>query len=245
MSDRDPARLFDDVEVDDAFKAALREAADPGPNPEQLRRMAARLGVVPAAQADALVSGGPGRKLWIRGLVLTLPVALGAWWWSQLRVAHDEPAPPAREPPVVAAPAAARETAQSMEEPVEPTSPAALSARPSAPRPAQTVRPKRAGERAQYSDGASANPLAELALLRRARAALRGAPERALQLIEQHRQEYGRGLLAEERELLATEALMNLGRVDEARARGRAFERAFPSSAHARRLHVILSGATP
>jgi hypothetical protein len=244
MSHREPARLLDALEVDDEFKAALREAVDPGPNPEQMQRMAAHLAALPAARPDAQVSTLAGRKLWARGLLLTLPIAASVWWWSTVRVAHDKSAPRALEDGVVSA-APARESVPRIEQPDKPTAPTALPASPPVPRRSQRVRHKRETQAEPDSGADTANPLAELALLRRARAALRGAPERALQLTEQHRQEYRRGLLTEERELLATEALMNLRRVDEAHARGLAFERAFPSSAHTRRLHVILSGVTP
>lgn len=72
---------------------------------------------------------------------------------------------------------------------------------------------------------------AERTLLDQARRALReGDGSRALELIERHEREFRRGSLVEEREVLRVNALVSLGRIDEARARTNAFRNRFPTS---------------
>jgi hypothetical protein len=71
----------------------------------------------------------------------------------------------------------------------------------------------------------------ERALLDLARAnAARGEPALVLKQTEQHRAQFPRGKLGEEREALAIRALLSLGRTAEARARAQAFHLAHPDS---------------
>jgi hypothetical protein len=70
----------------------------------------------------------------------------------------------------------------------------------------------------------------------RAQKALRSEPALALALTSEHRQLYPRGTLAQEREVLAIEALAALGRADAASARAAAFESANPGSPYAVRV---------
>jgi hypothetical protein len=76
----------------------------------------------------------------------------------------------------------------------------------------------------------------EVELVGRAQKALRAEPARALALTSEHRQLYPRGTLAQEREVLAIEALAALGQGDAARARAAAFESASPGSPYAVRV---------
>jgi hypothetical protein len=70
---------------------------------------------------------------------------------------------------------------------------------------------------------------AETALLDRAHAALaRGEAARALEAADAHARSFPRGQLAENRESVAVQALVHLGRRAEARARGAAFRRRWP-----------------
>jgi hypothetical protein len=71
----------------------------------------------------------------------------------------------------------------------------------------------------------------ERALLDIARAdAAQGEPARVLAVVEQHRQRFPHGRLAEEREALAIRALLSLGRRQDAETRARAFRAAYPNS---------------
>jgi hypothetical protein len=72
---------------------------------------------------------------------------------------------------------------------------------------------------------------AERVLLDRGRTALaRGDAAACLGLLEEHRTRYPHGALTEEREALAIRTLVALGRVGEARARGRQFKATYPTS---------------
>jgi hypothetical protein len=81
----------------------------------------------------------------------------------------------------------------------------------------------------------------EATLLRSARQALATSPRRTLSLTNEHRLRYPHGILDQEREALAIEALIKLGRLDEARPRARAFALAYPGSPHQARLDRALT----
>jgi hypothetical protein len=81
----------------------------------------------------------------------------------------------------------------------------------------------------------------ELELLARARAQITSDPDAALHTLDADRAEYEHGVLAQEREVLAIEALARLGRKPEAEARAAAFHHEFPGSAHWRRILVLLA----
>jgi hypothetical protein len=84
--------------------------------------------------------------------------------------------------------------------------------------------------------------LRETALLEQARAALRaGNTGQAWQTLEQWAAEFPSGQLNQEREALTIELLWRSGRRDLASTRIRAFERAYPKSAHAARLRALLT----
>ncbi|MBN9159966.1 MAG: hypothetical protein BGO98_37340 [Myxococcales bacterium 68-20] len=76
----------------------------------------------------------------------------------------------------------------------------------------------------------------EVAYLRRAQAALSANPTRALALADDHPSRFPDGVLAQEREVIAIDALVKLRRTTEARARVAAFRVRYPSSAHLARV---------
>ncbi len=80
----------------------------------------------------------------------------------------------------------------------------------------------------------------ELALLDRARTHVGSDPAGAMRALDEHRARFPNGTFAQEREVLAIETLIRLGRRPEAKARADAFGRAFPTSAHRRRIAVLL-----
>jgi hypothetical protein len=93
----------------------------------------------------------------------------------------------------------------------------------------------------------SATPLAiaelrsELQLLTRARHVVRSSPSRAIALTAEHAERYPAGTFAEEREVIAVEALVRLGQREQAAARARAFGARFPQSAHRQRIEDVLA----
>jgi hypothetical protein len=80
----------------------------------------------------------------------------------------------------------------------------------------------------------------ELALLDRARSRVSRDPASAMRALDEHRARFPGGVFAQEREVLAIEALVRLGRRPDAKARADAFARDFPTSAHRRRIAVLL-----
>jgi hypothetical protein len=81
---------------------------------------------------------------------------------------------------------------------------------------------------------------AELALIRRAQAALVTDPSRALALAGEHERAFPNGELVQEREVVATEALQRLGQREEAWRRADALLRRFPRTPYRTRLEIAL-----
>jgi hypothetical protein len=65
---------------------------------------------------------------------------------------------------------------------------------------------------------------------------MKSDPARALARANEHRQQFPRGALVQEREVIAIKALRALGRTGEADARSEAFAKAYPGSAFGRKL---------
>lgn len=82
-------------------------------------------------------------------------------------------------------------------------------------------------------------PADEVTMLVRARKLLQSQPERALALTTQHSEVFPQGVFAEERELLASEALRRLGRYEQLNQRIAKFLATYPSSAHRRRIEGL------
>lgn len=72
----------------------------------------------------------------------------------------------------------------------------------------------------------------EAALLDQARSLLPTDPRRALALTQEHAKRFPRSVLAQEREVIAIQALSRMGQTDAAKKRGADFERQYPGSAH-------------
>ncbi|HEY3236112.1 MAG TPA: hypothetical protein VGJ84_15450 [Polyangiaceae bacterium] len=82
----------------------------------------------------------------------------------------------------------------------------------------------------------------ETRLLAQAQAALGSGPARALQLAYAHARLFPNGVLTQEREVIAIQALVRLGRMEEARRRAQAFELRFPGSAHQQKVQALVQG---
>lgn len=83
----------------------------------------------------------------------------------------------------------------------------------------------------------------ELQLLIAAQNALRSSPSVALELADEHAREYAGGRFAQEREVIAIEALFALGRQQAAMARAEAFITRYPRSVQASALAKRLERA--
>lgn len=102
-------------------------------------------------------------------------------------------------------------------------------------KPADVKRPS-----SEVENTAPAAEESESSLLNRAHAAVSSNPDHALSLTAEHSRRFARGMLVQEREVIAVEALARLGRTDEARARATMFHSNYPNSAYRRRIDAAL-----
>jgi hypothetical protein len=230
---KDPPRLLDSSGgASDGLRDLLSAAQDDVGSDQQVTRLAERLGplllppAVPAPPAAATASGiGAALELGLAGVALIVAGG-GAWLLST-----PKSAPPSAP---ISSPAA----------------PAALSA-PSVPAAAANTAPEAPSVGAPEADVASGEPpgitkspakptppaqLSEAELLEQARSAMKNDPARALARANEHRSRFPGGVLVQEREVIAIQALRQLGRTAEADRRTQAFEKAFPGSAFQRKL---------
>lgn len=228
----DPGRLADAAArspLGELFASAERDL----PSDEQLARLAAQLGPMldgtpsmPRAAASA-----PGAsalvKLGVVAGALAALVGAGLALRHSSHSATDAPAPAPKStpsgakaatepPPAVAAPPPVLEPAASASGASPAAAPEASSATSGKSPPVQNKAPS------------------EAALLEQARRALNTSPSYALQLANQHRARFPNGVLTQEREVIAIEALRKLNRGGEADQRATGFSKAFPGSAHQR-----------
>ena len=231
---QDPPRLR---EAEGGAPARLRElfdtAAREQPTAAQLSRLEAKLAPQLAEPATVPLPPGPGRfpvaLKWGLGVLALGGVAVIAL--SARQPADDAaipslsragassvPAPPAptMAPPVVTTPTAGPAVSAPSASPV-----------PAAPATSATAQPRPAS---------SGSGLPEDRLLEKARAALRREPALSLALTREHQQRFAGGVLTQEREVIAIEALRRLGRTAEADRRTERFEQRYPGSAHLRKL---------
>lgn len=144
-------------------------------------------------------------------------------------VAQRAPEQPKPTPALVEAPA----------EPLDPQPPLPQTA-PS-PLPSAVAVPRSAAVASAPATDEFALPTTdELTILHEAQVALAANPARALTLSAQHEREFPGGALTQEREVIAIDALLRLGRVAAARTRAQRFELKYPGSAHARHVEQLL-----
>lgn len=179
----------------------------------------------------------------IVGALLGLAVVAGGMAWEAL---HAAPSAPATEGPVPLPIAPIRSAEAASPDP---------SAEPAPPRPDRTRSPASAPHPSSLpptdgpsddagtpdaADAADADPETEAQLLHRALGAIGRSPAEALELVHVHQRRFPAGALVQEREVLTIDALLRLGRTEEARSRGARFIEAYPSSLHRRRVEALL-----
>lgn len=258
MSEEEPTRIGEDASASDALRGAIDAAREDWPGEHELASLEARLGPLlgpggggggGGAPSPGIGGAGVGLAAKVLGVLAVTAALSGIAWWS---LGGDE--------------TPARPTQATFEQAAMPERPEDAPAEQAAPRlenegSAQadpgddaTAQPLRVEERrparrralAPRSPAASAppaeiDPEAELALLREAQDALGPSPARALALTDAHRNRFGTGVLAQEREVVAIDALLRLGRREAARARAAAFHARWPRSAHGRRVEVLVA----
>lgn len=221
----DPPRLADSPAAGpeglrDLLGAARRDVG----SDQQLARLADRLGPLLAPPAAAAAVGMSALAKLGAASVALIVAGGGAWMLS---------APQPGPPPAPVSPAAPRSAEQP---PAAATgaAPAATAAAVVAPDPAPAASSRSTD--APPSKPAPSVAFSEAEVLEQARRALKGDPARALTRANEHRSRFPRGVLAQEREVIAIQALRQMGRSAEAERRAEAFEKAFPGSPFQRKL---------
>ena len=224
----DPERLADTTSrspLGELFASASRDL----PSDEQLARLSANLGPVLDAPPSALTAAASGVSPLVKLGIATGVVALLVGGLTLRRSSHSTPLSPTV--PAVKTPAAEPAIAES-----------ALAA-PSAPVPDLVARAHdlpaapaldKPGSASSKPTAVPSKALSEATLLEQARRALSSSPSSALLLANQHRARFPNGVLTQEREVIAIEALRRLHRGSEADQRATGFSKAFPGSAHQR-----------
>lgn len=245
----DPRRLLDDPSTGDALRAAL-DAGRELPDDAQLASLAARVGPLlgPGGGGGAAAAGG-GSATAVKatlGLLAAAATTAGIVWWS---ASEEPPRASAPEPaPVVAERAAAEAVPEGVDPPEEIEAEIADGIAEEVVEQVAAVAPERTRVRSRAdpevaiapAPAPESDPEAELALIRSAQDALGTSPATALARTDEHRRRFGDGVLAQEREVVAIDALVRLGREAEARGRAEAFHRRWPRSAHGRRVDVLV-----
>lgn len=154
---------------------------------------------------------------------------------ESLTVHSDEGVPPEEPPP-----------APRLEPPEEPRPLQELE--PSVTATTAPRRPSPSSDRNETSEAqspteaeaADSRGMSEVELIREAQTALASSPTKALGLARTHASRFPNGRLAQEREVLAIDALVRMGRADAAQRRADAFRSRWPASSHVRRVDVLI-----
>lgn len=233
MTDQpDLPRLADSPSAPVGLRDALRAASGDVGSDAQLARLAERLGPLWGPVGPAAPVAAAGKALAVKlGLAGAVLIVAGGGAWLLSASPSSPPLPP------LPAPMPARVAASSKAEPVGAASPSTLVAPPSVPSVREDPSPP-AVAAASAKLHQKPTPPSEAELLEQARATLKGDPARALQRANEHAARFPGGVLVQEREVLAIQALRQLGRNTEAERRTAAFAKAFPGSAFARKINV-------
>ena len=254
---KDPKDLtepLDWTEAPNSLRSAFAAAQSDVPDESQLAELARSLppmgGSAPPSPTSAAGSGSGGATATVGGSGVLAPIVAaivvaallvgGAVLWSRRH--HDVPVTPAAIVAPVSSSAAAT-VPELAEKPAEPVTQESTTPEPSVQPKARTT-PGRGSAESRTASPAPVDvvpekspppeppKISEAQLLDQARVALRTDPKRALQLADEHRRRFPHGVLAEEREVIAMQALKRLGLNDEARTRAKDFRSRHPESIH-------------
>lgn len=262
MNPREPVRLLESDSEDGAgLRELLGAARLDEPSPEQLAALAGRLGPLlepgagaPQTPAAPETGAAPAVTSGLKAKVLTgvAMAVLAGGSFQAGRVFEREQAPVRSEEPMAMRPSPAPEPARVEAAPTPPPPPAPTEAPVEAAAPRANAAPAPRVPRAKTPESPAPTSEArapmdeELALLESAYHSLQsGDAAGALAEAEKHAARFPTGALAQEREVLAIDALVRMGRRDEAGARAEAFRARYPTSTHWIRIQGLLSGANP
>ncbi|MCY1083478.1 hypothetical protein [Archangium lansingense] len=264
MNPREPVRLLEEgSEASAELRALLGAASLDEPSPEQLAALAGKLGPLleapeaPASSAAsepssdvAPITGGGLKTKVLAGLAVA---AIAGGSFQAGRVFERERAVERPVETVVVAPVPVEAPAPAPAR-VEAAPAPAPAVAAETPAPETKAVPAPRVPRARAPDAPATAPAMEaretmdeeLALLESAyQAVRRGDAGGALAEAERHATRFPEGALAQEREVLAIDALVRLGRRTEAEARAERFRAHYPTSTHGVRIQGLLSGTRP
>jgi hypothetical protein len=233
----DPVRLRDPGSgAPDELRRLFAAGAEDLPTAAELGRLATRLGPVfeppPSSSPITLATAG-------KVAAVSTAVVGAAVFFALNFGPHGSRPPDAPErwvPPESAPPESSPRPTTSGKGAANSAAPESGSAAPAPPSEAAEPSSTAAASATAHAGSVNPRPESEAELLERARGSLAGNPARALALTEQDRARFPSGVLAQEREVIAIEALKRLGRTDEAARRAADFERRYPGSAYRKKL---------
>ena len=259
MSDRDPPRLSESGDADATLRDAIRESKNDLPDEARLAAIALKLGpIVGIAGGAAGAAGGGGAgggaaaasgagaakasvapaAVKIGGMTLGMKIAAAAAVTAVAvggtavvgpRVIANKPAVRAPTSMVSAPRPSATSSSAKIDLSLPPASASAAPLPVPTPKATMIVPP---------------NPDDELRQIQRAQDALNANdPASALSLCNDDAIIFPHGQLAQEREVIAIHALVRLGRMDEANAREKKFEKDYPGSAQIPRARQLVGGS--
>ncbi|MDF2696066.1 MAG: hypothetical protein K0S65_4449 [Labilithrix sp.] len=253
----DPLELLDPPRLEDEGTVAERQLMRRyrrGPSTQAVGRLSERLaaaGIMRVPSSDATrLAGARAASYKIGGVALLLAGGLLVAWEG----AHP-PVPPPRasapahtaamlsdSPSVTDPPLAAPAKTDAISVNELPTAAPAADLGPASASPkVDSRRNAMAPNAASAMDGRSPPTSAgELELVQRAEAALASDPQRALALAKEHARVFPSGEFLQEREVIAVDALVRLGRKDESLRRGRALVQRFPQTPYAARVELAV-----
>jgi hypothetical protein len=179
--------------------------------------------------AKSIVGKALASKAIFAGAGLAIGITAGTVWTLR-KSAH----------PVVPQPTAVMQSASAVELPLSSSAAEVPSVAPSAP--VQAPAPQVRAVATPLRDSHVSTPANEATLLDQARLLLPTEPRRALALTQEHAKRFPRSVLAQEREVIAIQALSRLGKTDAAKKRGVDFERQYPGSAHQNKVDQTMRG---
>lgn len=240
----------------EVLSEAVRAARCDGPTEQQLQRILERAATAPSAGTSTALPGS-WSTFFAAGVVLLAAIAT---LWMQAAPRSNRPATPAQakqhardvhtvdaskvEPALRVMPAPPLSAASIMPD-TRSTPPARFSRARTTSKPPPSAAGSGPGERHTQPAAPAADPTAEIRLLQAAQRDLARAPARAYQRLIEHEQRFQASVFVEEREALAVEALVRMGRATEARSRAQDFRRRFPNSAYWRRINAVLQTSKP
>jgi hypothetical protein len=260
--DPSPLRLVEDPDTTGPLRMLIDRAKQDLPDDAHLRAFAARLDLTLASSAqspemapDAPNAAPPARPAMVSKLTLgklsliglgfvlggavvsvigfanrgneTRSVASSGATSSVAVTARDDAAPPA--------PTLAPEPSSAMA-----AHPAAVPADTAIERSSPRAPTNGAADSRSRSTDPAREPPSEASLLLEARSALAQDAARALRITQEHARLYPSGVLAQEREVIAIEALRRLGRMDVAQKRSAEFDKRYPGSVHRSKIKQAL-----